>query len=103
MLPGADTHNQAATPIEREALYVRAATLLPDDADIEQVMRVAEWLHNGTVVLDPARVTRAARALARIDTNYHGHSRDFDKLAAYEQAEYEGRAAQVVTAYLAAR
>lgn len=102
MLPGADTHDQPS-PIEREALYVRAAALLPDDADIEQVMRVAEWLHNGTVILDPARVTHAARALARLDTGYHGHPKNFDTLAAHEQAEYEGRAAQVVTAYLAAR
>lgn len=85
---------------DRAARYAEAASLLPADTDPETVLRVAEWLHSGTTILDPARVTHAARAMARFDTGYHGTSRDYDCLAPHEQADYEGRAAQVVTAYL---
>lgn len=88
---------------ERAALYAEAVSLLPADTEPETVMRVAEWLHSGATVLDPARVTRAAEVLARLDADFHGHLRDFAALAPYRQAEYEGRAAQVVAAYLDAR
>lgn len=88
-------------PADRAALYAEAVSLLPADTDPETVMRVAEWLRSGATILDPARITDAARTAARLDTNLHGHPRDYDTLLPHEQAEYEGRAVQVVTAYLA--
>jgi hypothetical protein len=98
MLPGADTQHQPAAT-EREALYVRAVGLLPDGAAIEQVMRLAEWLHTGGPVLDPARVTAAARVRAAQDTN-RGYPVEYDNLTPSGRASYNGHAAQVVLAYL---
>jgi len=97
----ADT--EPVVPADRATLYVEAASLLPAATDPETVMRVAEWLRSGATILDPSRVTDAARAMARLDTGYHGANRDYDSLLPHEQAEYEGRAAQVVTASLDAR
>lgn len=96
MFPGADTHDQPAAQA-REVLYVRAAALLPDTADIAQVIRLAEWLHTGNgVFLDPVRVTSAAQVLADLEPTHIS----WGNRSRATRAEFEGHAAQVVVAYL---
>ncbi|HWO61421.1 MAG TPA: hypothetical protein VNO31_15435 [Umezawaea sp.] len=96
MLPGTDTASKADITARVDA-YDRAADLLPEDADPEQVMRVAEWLNTGAALLDPARLAAAARVLVDVSSNY-----TYDAMSAQSKATYEGQAAQVVTAYLTA-
>jgi len=98
MLPGASTPDQ--TPVDditdsHDWAYTRAAQLLPDQ-DLESRLRLATWLLDGTVVLDPQRIAAAARALAATE------GRRFDAVAAgmsAERSRWIGQAVQVVTAY----
>ncbi|HEY3482617.1 MAG TPA: hypothetical protein VGL02_27340 [Streptomyces sp.] len=102
MFPGETTQNQP-TAADRETSFTRATALLGPDADTEQVMRVAEWLHSGGPILDPDRLKAAARACAAQDTAYDGSPVDYDNLSPNKQAHFDGRAAQVVLAYLQGR
>lgn len=95
MLPGTpDPINTDA----RAAAFTSARTLLADNADTAEVMRVAEWLLTGSALLDPAKVEAAARALYAIDAERYVWAQLNDR----SQADYGGRAARVVTAYLTA-
>jgi hypothetical protein len=98
MLPGTpDTINTAVD--DRAAAFTSARALLPADTNPDEVMRVAEWLLTGSTLLDPAKITAAARILYDITKagQYAWGAQNADT-----QAMYEGRAARVVTAYLTA-
>lgn len=99
MFPGETVpdHSDTAT---RRMLYAKAQSLLGEGTDPEVVMRVAEWLDTGGPVLDPVRLQAAARVRAAQDTSYAGRPLVYDAISPRERAEYDGMAAQIVTAYL---
>ena len=84
---------------DRLNAYQQASTLLPDATEMD-VARFAEWLLTGALALTPERVQAAARELASHDRNTLNKPVNYDNLGPDGRAEYEGRAARVVVAYL---
>lgn len=94
------TSTSDPTASDRAARFAEATSLLPADADLEHVMRLADWLDGSTVLLDPERLRAAARARAAQEYDAAGNPRSYDHLPPSRQAVYDGEAAQIVSAYL---
>jgi hypothetical protein len=79
----------------REDALTRARQIVGPDAPLEHALAVADWLLTGGVPIDPARLTRAARAT--VDARGH----DWTKLSAGARSQAHGEALATITAYLA--